>query len=165
MASDWQSVKGTAVAIAGRGLLITGPSGCGKSGLALRLIALGAELIADDQVEVQARDAHVVARWPSAAPKATKGWIEARGFGLLKVPTSDQAVLTALVDLSFEESERLPPLRHSEFMGHDLRLFLGSQHAHFPAALTLYLKGHEDIDPEKDVFKAARPTPPPETGS
>ncbi|MDX5349528.1 MAG: serine kinase, partial [Paracoccaceae bacterium] len=44
-----QIVHATSVAVDGRGLLILGPSGAGKSSLALRLIALGARLVADDR--------------------------------------------------------------------------------------------------------------------
>ena len=37
----------------GRAVLILGPSGAGKSRLALGLMALGAHLVADDQVELR----------------------------------------------------------------------------------------------------------------
>jgi len=40
----------TCVAFEGKGVLLRGPSGCGKSDLALRAIAEGARLIADDYV-------------------------------------------------------------------------------------------------------------------
>ena len=48
-----------------RGVLILGPSGAGKSTLALRLMALGATLVADDRVEVSAapEGAGLIARW------------------------------------------------------------------------------------------------------
>jgi serine kinase of HPr protein (carbohydrate metabolism regulator) len=45
-------VQGTAIAIDGRGILLTGPPGCGKSDLALRLVGRGAQLIGDDLVRV-----------------------------------------------------------------------------------------------------------------
>ena len=47
----------TCVAVDGRGLLILGPSGSGKSALALQLIALGAQLVADDRTRVSRRGA------------------------------------------------------------------------------------------------------------
>ena len=46
----------TAVAVAGRGLLIRGASGSGKSGLALEMMARGAQLVSDDRVIVSDRD-------------------------------------------------------------------------------------------------------------
>ncbi len=45
----------SAVAVDGRGCLITGASASGKSTLALEMIALGAELVADDRVDVRRR--------------------------------------------------------------------------------------------------------------
>ncbi|MEO1532556.1 MAG: serine kinase, partial [Pseudomonadota bacterium] len=46
----------SAVALGERGLLILGPSGAGKTRLALELVALGAELVADDRVIVEAHE-------------------------------------------------------------------------------------------------------------
>ena len=46
-------LHGSCVAVEGRGVLIVGPSGAGKSSLALALMALGAELVADDRTEVR----------------------------------------------------------------------------------------------------------------
>ena len=44
------NLHASAVALDGRGALLLGASGAGKSGLALRLMALGARLVADDRV-------------------------------------------------------------------------------------------------------------------
>ena len=52
----------TTVALAGQGVLILGPSGSGKSGLALQLMAMGAELVADDRTIVTARGSTLHAR-------------------------------------------------------------------------------------------------------
>ena len=38
------------------------------------------------------------------------------------------------------ESERLPPLERTELMGLPLPVFAKSPHAHFPAAILLYLR-------------------------
>ncbi|MBN8532408.1 MAG: aldolase, partial [Alphaproteobacteria bacterium] len=51
---------GTAVAIGDRAVLLRGASGAGKSDLALRLIDEGAQLVADDQVYVEARDSQTL---------------------------------------------------------------------------------------------------------
>ncbi|PIY73077.1 MAG: serine kinase, partial [Rhodobacterales bacterium CG_4_10_14_0_8_um_filter_70_9] len=71
-----------AVAGKARGLLILGASGAGKSALALELIALGAALVADDQVALRRVGEAVVA----APPPPLAGLIEARGLGLLRMP-------------------------------------------------------------------------------
>ena len=54
-------VQATAVSIDGRAVLLLGPPGCGKSDLALRLIARGAALVADDAVMVRLVDYRLVA--------------------------------------------------------------------------------------------------------
>lgn len=128
----------SSVAFGGRALLITGPSGAGKSSLALRLIALGAQLIADDRTEVIASPEALVARCPSPA---IKGMIEARGVGLLRAPVVESAPLALVVDLATGETDRLPPRRNITIAGFSLPLVLRVQDDHFPAALMLYLKG------------------------
>ncbi len=60
------------VAYGGRGVLILGASGRGKSALALRLMALGAVLVADDRTDLCREGDSVMAR----APDAIKGMIE-----------------------------------------------------------------------------------------
>lgn len=121
----------------GRGLLIEGPSGSGKSALALQLIALGAQLVADDRTLVEDRGDHLAA----VCPAATRGLIEARGIGLLRVPALREAVVRLVVDLGRAEDLRLPPRREVVILGRPLDLVLGPVTAHFPAALLAYLSG------------------------
>jgi HPr kinase/phosphorylase len=83
------------VAVEGRGVLLVGPSGAGKSALALRLIALGAELVADDRTLVARHGDRLVA----AAPASGHGLIEARGVGLLRLPALGAVPLALAVDL------------------------------------------------------------------
>ena len=74
----------SAVALGGRAVLLRGASGAGKSDLTLRLIDEGAQLVADDQVELTA-DANgrmLIA----AAPEAIAGMLEVRGIGILRLP-------------------------------------------------------------------------------
>lgn len=125
------------VAVEGHGLLILGPSGAGKSALAIRLIALGAELVSDDQTRVTASDGTLVASCPSPN---IRGLVEARGIGLLRAPTVDRADLVLAVDLGQTESDRLPPFRTVTILGCALSLVLHPQNDHFPDALMLYLR-------------------------
>lgn len=120
-----------------RGLLVLGPSGAGKSGLALHLMALGAQLVADDRTEITATDGDLYA----SSPPTIAGLIEARGIGLLTVPALPRAKLVLAVDLGQTEPDRLPPFRSVTILGKVLPLVLGSQSAHFPSALLCYLQG------------------------
>lgn len=113
-----QRFHATCVALNGRGILITGPSGCGKSDLALRLITLGAELVADDQVEVTAAPPRLIARCPATI----RGLIEARHVGLLKVPTIEAAELALILEPG--TAERLPDPQTRELMEISLPLLV-----------------------------------------
>ncbi|MFB9148349.1 HPr kinase/phosphorylase [Roseovarius ramblicola] len=130
------TVHASCVAQAGRAALIRGAAGSGKSGLALRLIALGADLVADDRTRLWRAGAQVMAD----APATIRGRIEARGVGLLRLPAAGPCPLALAIDLDREETGRLPPLRETRVAGAALPLVHGSGHAHFPAAILLYLK-------------------------
>lgn len=133
-------VRGTAVAVGGRALLITGPSGAGKSSLALEMISRGAALVADDLVALSEGPDGLMA----CAPSVMRGAIEARGLGLIRAPSEASARLVAVVDLSRRECARLPPRRVTHVEGHALRLFHQPATPSFAAALHVYLLGHAD---------------------
>ena len=65
-----------------RGIMIEGPSGAGKSDLALRAMAQGFQLVADDRVLLWAADGCLYGR----APDVLVGQIEVRGLGVVTVP-------------------------------------------------------------------------------
>jgi HPr kinase/phosphorylase len=134
--ADATTLHASCVALDGRGLLILGPSGAGKSGLALQLMALGAQLVADDRCLVQRRDADLIA---SAAPNLS-GLIEARGLGILHSPALPETAIHLVVDLAQPETERLPPRRSVTILDTTRDLVFGSQAAHFPAAVLCYLR-------------------------
>lgn len=129
-------VHASCVAVEQRAVLILGPSGSGKSGLALRLMAYGAALVADDRTELHLRDGVLVARSPSAL----RGMIEARGVGVLNAPVQDEAAVVLAVDLATPETDRLPQRHTVQFLGVRCDLVLGSRSDHFPAAVLCYLK-------------------------
>lgn len=126
----------TAVAVAGRAALIRGASGSGKSALALQMMGLGALLVADDRV-ILTPDTRGIA---VSAPDPIRGLIEARGVGLLRADVADTARLCVVVDLDQRETDRLPPERQTEILGHSVPLLHNAAHASFPAALVQYLK-------------------------
>lgn len=125
------------VAVEGRGLLIKGPSGAGKSALAIRLIALGAELVSDDRTRVTVGGGVLQASCPNPA---LQGLIEARGIGILHAPSVETAPLALAIDLGQPEPDRLPPRREVTILGIRLPLVLHPQNDHFPDALMLYLR-------------------------
>lgn len=130
-------VHATCVAYQRRGVLLTGPSGSGKSALGLKLMALGARLVADDQTILQARDGVLLA----SCPPAICGMIEARGVGLLSCEPEVEVPLVLAVDLAQVETERLPPERHVSYLGCVITLFHNPGHDHFSSAILQYLKG------------------------
>jgi HPr kinase/phosphorylase len=131
-----QILHATCVAVDGRGLLIIGPSGSGKSALGLKLISLGARLVADDRTEVTVTDGRLTAQGPAQI----KGLIEARGVGILHAPTAEAAEVALVADLGQVEDQRLPPARRITILGCELDLVLQARNDHFPDALMLYLR-------------------------
>ncbi|SNX68392.1 Hpr(Ser) kinase/phosphatase [Cereibacter ovatus] len=123
------------VAVGGRALLILGPSGAGKSSLALALMALGADLVADDRTEILREGATLVAR----CPPALAGLIEARGLGILRAPAIHEARVELAVDLGQRETDRLPQRRNIQVLGRPVDLVFGQEGGHFSYALLLRL--------------------------
>lgn len=117
------------------GVAIIGPSGSGKSSLGLELMAVGALLIADDRAELRREGDRIIA----SAPPQISGMIEARGIGILRADTQDEADLALVVDLGAKEVARLPPSRTYNLMGIELPLVLGPYRPHLYAALRQYL--------------------------
>jgi HPr kinase/phosphorylase len=133
----------TCVAIGGRGLLILGAAGSGKSALALDLIALGADLVADDRVLLACDGDRIAAR---PVPRLA-GLIEARGIGLLRLPYHAPAAVVLALDLDRAETMRLPVRRSMTLLGVDLPLILRHDPLRPPAILAALRHG-PPLDPE-----------------
>lgn len=93
------------------GVLIEGASGAGKSDLALRTLAEGFRLVADDRVIVWTSGGAVYGR----APEPLAGLIEARGLGVVR----EQAIRFSRIVLVVEngDPERLPDPETVELLG------------------------------------------------
>jgi len=101
----------TCIEIDGIGVLIRGASGSGKSDLALRLIDAGAQLVADDRVDLRLDGGKISA----SPPHEIAGMLEVRGVGILKMAFKAETSIGVVVELvAAENVERLPeaPLCH-----------------------------------------------------
>jgi HPr kinase/phosphorylase len=130
-----QPLHASAVALGDRAALIIGPAGSGKSSLALQLLALGGQLVADDGVILRRDGDRLLAR----APDPIRGLIEARGVGLLRADARDDVPVALVVDLGRAETDRLPPHRTIQIAGLSLPLLHKVESPHFPAAIRQYL--------------------------
>lgn len=133
----------TCVAVSGKAAIFLGASGSGKSALALNLMALGAELVADDRVILTKAGGAVCA----SAPDTINGMIEARGIGLLKARTTGPVPVGCVIDLDQVETARMPPVRQAILLGQSVTMLYRVDSLHFPAALMQYLK--EGRQPEQ----------------
>jgi HPr kinase/phosphorylase len=100
-------VHATTLDLAGCGVLLMGEPGVGKSDLALRLIAEGALLVADDQTLVEIADGFLRA----CAPSPIVGLIEVRGVGIARAPIKRATRLRLAVRLIGAMPERMPEPR------------------------------------------------------
>ena len=135
---DAENIHATTVAWDGRGVLLRGPSGSGKSDLAIRLIADGAVLVADDRTVLTIEGGRVIA----APPPALAGRIEARGIGIVETAFQARCALALVVDLNPRAAiERMPDRTLARFG--DLTLPSFSLHAFdasAPAKIALALR-------------------------
>ena len=137
-AQNSELIHASAVAVGPNGLLITGKSGAGKSTLALALVALGADLVADDQVCLTRQDSGLI----MSAPPELKDKIEARGIGILRQPTRP-AVLHLAVDLDTRETERFPTRHEIVIAGERIRQLRWVESAASHSMLYILLGGRE----------------------
>ncbi len=129
-------VHASAVAIAGRGVLILGTSGAGKSALALALIGRGAALVADDRVRLVRRGRALIAE----APAAIAGLIEARGVGLLRLPAVPEAPLVLAVDLDRPPAARMPQAVTIAYLGVEIELISGREVPNLDVVVSIFVQ-------------------------
>jgi RNase adaptor protein for sRNA GlmZ degradation len=156
------------VSLDGQGVLLRGASGAGKSALALRLVAAGARLVADDQVELR-RDGDALV---AAAPASLAGLVEARGLGLVALAPAARAAaanLALVVDVSAsgaapDSGQRLPDPARIDLLGVSLpRAALAADDPAAFAKLRLALApGASILDPDAPVSARPAMTQPPD---
>ena len=111
----------TCVDINGSGVLIVGRSGSGKSSLAIKLLALGSTLVADDQCELVKKNNRFRISKPASLPNS----IEMRGIGLVSVPMNIETSLDWVVNMDEAETERMPDPRFTEIGGYRVPTIFG----------------------------------------
>jgi len=104
------TIHASVVLVGARALLIRGASGAGKSRLALALLQAAdrgeeifARLVADDRVDLEARNGLLLCR----PPESLAGLLEVRGLGILRFPHEPVAAAGLIADLG-TEPPRLP---------------------------------------------------------
>lgn len=97
------TLHATAVAMAGRAVLISGPSGSGKSDLALRLLDRGFTLVSDDRTIVRKENGRLIA----SAPPNIQGKLEVRGIGIVEMESAGDVPVALVVELT-SDIDRLP---------------------------------------------------------
>ena len=98
-----------------RGALIQGPAGTGKSDLAIRMMATGFRLVADDRVSVWTSGGRLYGK----APQALSGMLEARGVGIIPQTPLEFCEIVMLVECRREPAavERMPDSTLTDVLG------------------------------------------------
>ena len=124
-------------------VLLLGESGAGKSDVALRLIAAGAKLIADDQTALFVERDRVYAD----APPAVSGSMEIRGLGIMRMEKASPCPVILAVQLD----QRATVARLPEPQFYDLPATLQAD-VKLPLIM---LNAHEASTPAKIAAAAA----------
>jgi len=140
-ASERRLLHASCVALGARAVLLRGAPGTGKSDLALRLIAQGGVLIADDYVEIERRGDGL---WASS-PAKIAGLLEIRGVGLVAVAHRPEAPLALIIDLVPPDAvPRMPEPASEPILGHAVpRFALAAFESSTPAKIGMILQALE----------------------
>lgn len=112
-----ERLHASCVSIGSGGVLLVGKSGSGKSDLALRLMAKGAMLVADDQVILRAEGDRLIA----SVDESIRGLLEIRGVGLVRYPVANNVPVRLVVELvPLEEIEHIPTPKTYALLGHNI---------------------------------------------
>lgn len=130
-----ETIHATCVGVNNRAIVIVGASGSGKSSLALQLIALGAQLISDDRTILTRRTNTLEA----SCPATITGLIEARGVGILRLPSIGATPVALVVDLDKTEEARLPDQHEIDLLGVTLPCLWNATSSHFAPAILYYI--------------------------
>ncbi|MBR4126072.1 MAG: HPr kinase/phosphatase C-terminal domain-containing protein [Alphaproteobacteria bacterium] len=107
-------IHASCIEFSGSGILICGDSGSGKSDLCLRMLDTGANLVADDQTQIE----NVGGRLTASCPERLRGLLEIRGIGIVTTPTVPEAeIRLKLILQPTEKIARMPALQTESIEG------------------------------------------------
>lgn len=147
MSTKRTQIHASAVSLNGRGCLITGQSGSGKSTLCFEMIALGANLIADDRVDLTAIDGALLL----SGPETLQGRIEASGIGLIQTPSVPEPIPCALIVDMDSAAERLPIPQQRDLLGISCPVIFGLRRPGLASILSVLLRQGTLLDPTQGV--------------
>ena len=138
-----KQVHATTVHFIGQGVMLCGPSASGKSDLGLRLIEIGAQLVADDRTDLTLSNNSIRA----SAPKQLAGMLEVRGIGIIKIEAIAETQLALVIRLiNTENLQRLPTFETTDILGVTLPLVrLCAFEASAPAKVRAALKQRSQL--------------------
>jgi hypothetical protein len=94
-----------------QGVLVCGPAGSGKSDLALRALAFGFSLVADDRVVLWASEGRLYGR----APQTLAGLIEVRGLDVVRLGAVPLCEVALVAEAG--PGERIPEPAFADILG------------------------------------------------
>ena len=147
MTKKTTQIHASAVSVNGHGCLVTGESGAGKSTLCFEMIALGANLIADDRVDLMTAGGEL----HLSCPELLRGRIEARGIGLIQVPHVPHAIPCSLIVDMDDAAERLPVPQHRDLLGISCPVIFGLRRPGLASILSVLLGQGALLDPERGI--------------
>ena len=127
--------------------MLCGPSASGKSDLGLRLIEIGARLVADDRTNLTVSNNTIRA----SAPKELFGKMEVRGIGIITLEAIIETRLAMVISLiDAVDMQRLPTLETTEILGVTLPLVrLCAFEASAPAKVRAALAQHSQLETQQ----------------
>ena len=123
---EFKKFHATSLVLDNSGIMIMGEPGIGKSDLALRLIDIGATLIADD-ITICTKIGEFIYLF---SPEKTRGLLEVRELGIINVPYVENIKLVMVVNLLKTSKQSIPSNKSKRIMGEKIpRLSIVGSHA------------------------------------
>lgn len=110
-------------------------------------MALGADLIADDRVDLAVPDSAVMLSCPSGL----QGLIEARGVGLIETSHERAPTPCALIIDLDAEAERLPSLQMRDLLGIPHPVINGAKRSGLASIVCVLLRTGRLLDPDQAI--------------